>query len=333
MVTIVGRTKDMSAHPTRSRLRRGALAVLAAAGVGLSAMTPAEALGRPPVRPGEGISWGDGGQAKITTIATGEGSACSFIASPNAIGGVCVHAKGFDGPTIEEILGGDPLPECWQEKLTAQELSDLNLANGTGTSWYWNRCLAGIDRETMEIEPGGLYFGVGILPFRDDDPELVFLTPNQQAFVERFVDRGNVPTPVLVASPNPTPFVNDDVAFFNYGEDELVVDMRSAPGVQMRAKITETKVYPEGPDGPVVTCAGPGVQAEEGDTPESLPEACWHAYEQSSIGRDGDVFDAEIHVKWQVDVRIGGVWRPFHEFTKASPAMVQVNEVQALVRP
>lgn len=333
MVSTAGRSTDMTTYPTTSRLRRGALAGLAAAALALSMTTPAEAFGKPPVRPGKGVFFGSGNGTRVKTMATGNGSACSFISGPNAIGGVCVHAKGFDGPTIEEILAGDPLPDCWQEKLTPQELTDMNLAHGEGTSWYWNRCLAGIDRETMEIEPGGIYFGIGIKPFRDDDPELVFLTPNQQAFVDRFVERGNVPTPILVASPNPAPFVNEDVAFFNYGDDELVVDMRSAPGVQMRAKITQTKVYPEGPDGPVVTCDGSGAQAEEGDTPESLPEACWHTYEQSSIGRDGDVFDAEIHVQWQVDVRINGVWRPFHEFTKASPAMVQVNEVQALVRP
>lgn len=313
--------------------RRTALGLVAAAGLALTTALPAQAgLSDPPVRPGEGVSWNNGKSVEIKSMRVGPGQACTFIASPNSIGGVCVRANGYDRPSIEEVLGGDPLPECWDERLNAEELTDLNLEHGDGMSWYWHRCLTGIDPETLEIGPEGISFAIGIQPFADDDPALVFLTPNQQAFVDRFVQRGNVPAPVLVASPSPVPWVNDDVAFFNYGEDEILVNM-NAPGVQMRGKITEIMVRPEGPDGPSITCPGPGIQVEAGDTPESVPEACWHAYERSSLGLDGDHYDAEIHTKWQVDIRIGGEWRPFHEFTKAAPAMIQVNEVQALVRP
>jgi hypothetical protein len=318
---------------TTTRHRRWSAALLAAAGLALATALPAQAgLNDPPVRPGEGITWGSGGAVKVKTMQTGGGSACSFIASPNSIGGVCVRANAFTGVTIEEILGGDPLPECWDERLTDEELRDINLVHGEGTAWYWHRCLRGIDPETFEIGPDGLHFQVGIWPFADGDPELTFLTPNQQAFVERFVHRGNVPAPVLVASPSPVPWVNDDVAFFNYGDDEVSVDL-AAPGVQMRGRITEIMVYPEGPDGPAVTCPGSGVQVEADDTPQSVPDACWHAYEQSSLAQEGDAFEAEIYAKWQIDVRIGGTWRPFHEFSKGAPATVQVNEVQALVRP
>lgn len=328
------RTSGMTHRGTGRRWRRAALGAVAAVGLSASMVAPAQAgLTDPPPRPGEGITWGTGGKVKVKSMRTGNGSACSFIASPNSIGGVCVHANAFNGPSIEQILGGDPLPTCWDERLTDEELYDINLQHGDGTGWYWHRCLRGIDPETLEIEEGGLHFEIGIWPFDDNSPDLVFLTPNQQAFVDRFVQRGNVPAPVLVASPNPVPWVNDDVAFFNYGDDELAVDM-SAPGVQMRAKITEILVYPEGrTDGEPIACDGPGLQVEAGDTPESVPDACWYTFERSSLDRPGDYFDAEIHAKWQVDVRIDGVWQPFHEFSKGAPAMVMVNEVQALVRP
>ncbi|GAA5159315.1 hypothetical protein [Ornithinimicrobium tianjinense] len=315
---------------TRRARRLGGIA--AALGLTVALAAPASAgLGDPPSRPGEGITWGDGGQVKIKSMHTGNGT-CSFIASPNSLGGICVTANGVDGPSITEVLAGDPLPSCWDEKLTDQELEDTNLQHGDGTSWYWHRCLRGIDPETLEIEPGGINFGIGIWPFADDDPDLVFLTPNQQAFVDRFVSRGNVPEPVLLASPNPVPLVNQDVAFYNYGDDQIQVDM-SVPGVAMRGKITQMIVYPQGRPGPAVTCPGAGVQAQEGDTPRSLREACWYAYKESSLGRDGDYYDAEIHVKWQVDVLLDGRWQPFHSFTKGAPAMIPVNEVQALVQP
>lgn len=319
---------------TSIRRNRRIGAVLAAAGLVLATAVPAQAgLNDPPTRPGEDtVPWDDNGSVRIKTHQTGGGSACTFIASPNSIGGICVRASAFDGPTIEEVLGGDPLPECWDEKLTDEELADINLAHGEGTSWYWHRCLRGIDPETLEIDPEGLYFQIGIWPIADDSPDLVSLTPNQQAFVDRFVDRGNVPRPLLVASPSPVPWVNDDVAFFNFGDDEVSLNL-AQPGVAMRGKITEIKVFPEGPDGPVVTCPGSGIQVDADDTPQTVPDACWHAYEQSSLGREGDHFEANIYAKWQVDIRINGQWEPFHEFTKGAPSMVQVNEVQAVVRP
>jgi hypothetical protein len=92
-------------------------------------------------------------------------------------------------------------------------------------------------------------------------------------------------------------------------------------------------VYPEGRPGEAVRCSGPGVQVDEGDTPRTLRDACWHLYKASSLTQADDYFAAEIHVKWQVDVFIGGRWEPFHSFTKAAEAMIPVNEVQALVKP
>ena len=323
----------MTEHRIPRAITRG-LAVVAAAGLSLALAAPqAAALGDPPVRPGEGSSWNNGNLVRIKTYQTGDG-ACSLIASPNSIGGVCVRANAFSGPTIEEILDGDPLPECWDEPLSDEELKSINLINSEDAAWYWHRCLQGIDPETYEIGPDGIYLSVGIWPFENDDPELEFLTPNQQRFMDRFVDRGNVPAPVLLASPNPMPFVNDDVSFYNFGDDEMRVNL-SAPGVQMRAKITEMLVYPEGRDGDAepITCPGPGKQADVNDSPSTLRDACWYAYEQSSMTSPGDFFEAEVNVRWQVDARVDGTWEEFHQFTKAGTAQIPVNEVQALVRP
>lgn len=322
----------MTTLPRTRALRRG-LAGLATAGLSLALLAPqAAALGEPPVKPGDGGgSWNNGKKVRIKTYQTGDG-ACSLIASPSSIGGVCVRANAFSGVTIEEILGGDPLPECWDEPLNEEELEAANLINSEDAAWYWHRCLQGIDPETLEIEPEGIHLAVGIWPFEHGDPDLVFLTENQQRFMDRFVNRGNVPLPVLMASPNPLPFVNDDIAFYNFGDDEMRVSL-AAPGVEMRAKITEMLVYPEGREGESITCPGPGTQADADDTPQNLPDACWYAYEQSSLNRPGDFFEAEIHVKWQVDARINGHWEQFHEFTKSGTAQIPVNEVQALVRP
>ncbi|WP_130014377.1 hypothetical protein [Serinicoccus sediminis] len=283
-------------------------------------------------REGQPVVWPAENRTRIKTYQTG-GGACSLIASPNSVGGVCVSANASDGPSIREVLKGDDLPDCWHERLTEDELRDTELqAPPEGTFYYWHRCLRGIDRKTFAIEPGGLFFAVGIWIYEPDDPELTELTPNQQAFIARFVRRGNVPDPVMLSSPSAVPWVNDDVAFYNAGEDELHVDL-SIPGVEMRGRITELLVYPEGRGGPVVRCPGGGREVDEDDTPQSVPDACWHAYEQASQTQPDDAYQGEIHAQWQIDARIRGEWQPFHSFVKSGEGLMQVNEVQALVRP
>ncbi|GAA4879393.1 hypothetical protein GCM10025788_18380 [Serinicoccus chungangensis] len=311
---------------------RGAAAALAGALV-LTALSPAAQAGvNTEPREGQPVVWPSENRTRIKTYQTG-GGACSLIASPNSVGGVCVSANASDGPGIREVLKGDDLPDCWHERLTPDELRDTELqAPPEGTHYYWHRCLRGIDRKTLEIEPGGLFFAVGIWIYEPDDPELTELTPNQQAFIDRFVRRGNVPDPVMLSSPSAVPWVNDDVAFYNAGEDELHVDL-SIPGVEMRGRITELLVYPEGRGGPVVRCPGGGREVDADDTPQTVPDACWHAYEQASQTQPDDTYQGEIHAQWQIDARIQGEWQPFHSFVKSGEGLMQVNEVQALVRP
>lgn len=312
---------------------RGVLAATLSAGLLLVALPlGAQAGVNTEPREGQPVVWPSENRTRIKTYQTG-GGACSLIASPNSVGGVCVSARASDGPTIREVLKGDDLPDCWHERLTPDELRDTELPPAPeGTEYFWHRCLRGIDRKTFDIEPGGLFFAVGIWIYEPDDPELTELTPNQQAFIDRFVRRGNVPDPIMLSSPASVPWVNDDVAFYNSGEDELLVDL-SIPGVQMRGRITELLVYPEGRGGPVVRCPGAGLQVEADDTPETVPNACWHAYEQASQTQPDDAYQGEIHAQWQIDARIMGEWQPFHSFVKSGEGLMQVNEVQALVRP
>lgn len=317
---------------TRPPWRAAVTSVAAAAALLVTSAVSSQAAVNYDPRPGEPIQWGPNLKTRIKTYQTGNGSACSLIASPNSVGGVCLSASAFDGPTIEEVLDGDDLPECWQDKLTDDELEDIGLEHGDGAGWYWRRCLTGIDPKTYEIEEGGIQFAVGIWYYEDDDDELISLTENQQAFIDRFVRRGNVPQPIMLASPSPVPWVNDDVAFYNATDEQIHVDL-TIPGVEMRGRITEMLIYPEGRDGPSVKCDGAGVQVGPDDTPATVRDACWHSFEQSSETQPDDQYRGEMHVMWQIDARVNGEWEEFHTFVKSSEGVIQVNEVQALVRP
>lgn len=333
----------MRGASTRAR-RWGAVAAAVALLAGMP--TASLAVGPPkespdPVTPGQpGQHWAPGlHQSKRGSVHTGNGASCYVVSNPNYLGGVCTRANGggSDQPTIEEILDGDPLPDCWDAPLEASELDGLNLANSRELTWYWHKCLKGIDPETLRVvHERGPYFLTQLTTFVVDpgpeDEVPVELTDNQQALVDRFFRDGSIPAPFLAASPEPIPLVNQDVSFFNHGEDVVEVTVPEV-GVTMRARITGMTILPEGRPGPVLHCDGTGYEARPGETRRDHPDGCWHRYERSSLGLEDDVFQAEIHTHWTVEVGSGGTWTHFHDFTKSAFTGIAVNEVQALVRP
>lgn len=266
-------------------------------------------------------------------------SSCHVVSTSNYMGASCISVNGTGGTvlTIEELLDGDPVPECWNVRLSARELNGLRLVNGGEWTWHWHRCLEGIDPETFEVAPEGVEVITGLRPIMRDpgpgDYEVVELTDNQLDLIYRYADSASIPSPVLGVSPGPMPLVNQEVSFFNFGEDEITVGIEEV-GMTMRARITGMTVLPEGRPGPVVRCDGTGYQADPGEGPGDRPDGCWHVYERSSLDLPDDVYRAEIHTDWTVEVsQNGGPWQYFNEFTKEAYYTVGVNEVQALVVP
>lgn len=330
-------------NPTVRGTRRAALAAFLGVLLLLAPALPAHSWGTAPppspgpVSPGNGPApWGEGRPLKVKSYNVAPGTGCSLVSTSSYLGGVCVSNQGRDPISIKGLLKGDPLPDCWDVRLTREELDAMNLENSAGYGWWWHRCLHGIDPDTLEITaPEGVTFSMGIWVFAaDPQPGEEYvpyeLTVNQANLVEHFESRGNVPPPVLLASPNPVPRVNDPVSFYNSGEDQMQVTVFG--DVQMRASVEEIVVYPEGPDGPTVRCDGSGHQADPDDR-EGSGAGCWYRYPQASSTQPDGYYTAEIHARWVVETNASGQWERFHQFTKSGTALIQVNEVQALVVP
>lgn len=270
-----------------------------------------------------GASYDDGGSA------TGQVRDCSIVSSPSYLGLACGSATGDDRPTIREILDGDPLPECWHEPLTASELAALSLANDTDAVWYWERCLRGIDPETLRVGPQGVSFTAGLVSL--DPGDSVTLTPNQADLVEFHGKDGQIPAPFAAVSPSAHPRVGAWVSFFNATDPEVVVD--TGP-VVLRARVDRIEVQPLGEGaGDTVGCPGNGHQADRSDSPETHPSACWYKYQQSSAAQPDQKYDAVITAFWSVDVSAdsGATWSPFNSFSKSQVTTIPVTEIQALV--
>lgn len=325
---------------TRARVsgaRRGLrrIGVVAASALCLMSLAnaPSQAVtwGNPPQDPGGSVP----GET-VTGPTTGQVGNCSVVSSPAYLGLSCGSASG-DGLTVKQILKGDPVPGCWHEPLTEAELAAIGYENGPGASrWFWERCLKGINRKTLQIEPGGIRFTIGLVSLGPGDP-IHHLTAHQAALVEFHNDDQQIPAPVAIASPSARPRVGAWVSFFNGTEDEVTA---SAGAVQLRARITDIAVEPLGaraPDADTVRCEGTGIRAASGDTPETLPGACWYRYEKSSSGQplvtaEGQpAYPVVITATWAVDVVVGGTATPFNSFTKSQVTSLPVTEIQAIV--
>jgi hypothetical protein len=272
----------------------------------------------------------------VTGPTTGQVGNCAVVSSPAFLGLSCGSATGAL-VTAEQILDGDPVPKCWHEALTEAELAAVGYQNTPGpdgSRWYWERCLEGIDPKTYEIAPGGIRFTIGLVSIKNGDPTKS-LTHNQQELVRFHNDDQQVPAPVAISSPSARPRVASWVSFFNGTEDEVTA---SAGAVALRARITGIEVEPLGATkSDSVACEGTGIRAEAGDTPETLPGACWYRYEKSSSGQplvsDQGLpsYPVVITATWSVETVVNGVATPFNTFTKSQVTSLPVTEIQAVV--
>lgn len=325
--------------------RGGAAAVLAlVVMVGVAGQSAFAGIGKPgepstpppstsPWKPSTTTDTSSSGPAKTGTVRS-----CHIVSSSSYLGATCGGLSGGGTPaSIKAILGPDDLPDCWNEKMTDAELAALNYDNTPGpdgSSFYWRKCLKGIDPKTLKIGPDGVSFTVGWETFKNEpgpgDPKPVELTERQRRLVEMHSTDGQIPYPVAGVSPSVRPRVNQDVAFFDGTDDEVVV---RAVGVLLRAKVEKLTVEPTGAGTGTLACAGAGVVVRAGDTPSSRPEGCWYRYRQSSAGEPDSMFQAPVTAHWQVSTSVDGgrTWVPFNEFTKTSTTTVRVNEIQAVV--
>jgi hypothetical protein len=300
-------------------------------GLSLAVSAPALAFDPPGGNGGgdDDTSSGTGASYDNGEPATDQVRNCSIVSSPSYLGVACGSAKGGDGPTIREILDGDPLPECWHEPLTESELAALGHTNDEDSVWYWERCLEGIDPKTLKVGDEGVSFTVGLVSL--DPAETVTLTPNQQDLVEFQGKDGQIPAPFAAVSPTAHPRVGAWVSFFNGTDREVTVD---AGTVALRATVDRIEVQPLGEGlGDAVSCPGIGHKAVRGDSPDTHPNACWYKYEQSSAAEPDQKYPAVITAYWSVNVSEdgGATWRYFNSFSKSQVTTIPVTEIQALV--
>jgi hypothetical protein len=258
---------------------------------------------------------------------------CTVVSGPQYLGLACA-GRGNDTRTVRQILGPDPVPDCWDTRVTDTELAAMHLENQPGENgwtYYWRRCLSGVDKETKTLEPGGMQIETELVRLPNgEDPKT--LTRRQHNLVDGLGDNGNVPTPFAAISPSDHPRVGANVAFWNTSAGEVDV---TAGAVTMRARVVRTYVEPLGKDkAPRIDCAGNGTRVVRGQVPTEGDDICWYKYLRSSAAQVDDVYHVQITSHWVVDISatgLPGTFIRFDEFDKSAITRVPVTEIQALV--
>lgn len=310
----------------RTRTALGVVAALVTSAVVL-ASSPAFGWDNPPPS-GDDPTPADGD----TAAHHGNFHNCSVVSGPQYIGLACA-GNSTDTRTVKEILGPDPVPDCWDTPLTAAELSAMHLENKPGEdgwTYYWERCLTGV-RPNKTIEPGGMKIETELVRLPNDkDPKT--LTKRQHDLVDGLDGNGSVPTPFAAVSPADHPRVGQNAAFWNSSPGEMTVN---AGAVTLRAHVVRTTIEPLGKDaGARVSCDGNGTRVMRGQVPTEGDGICWYKYLRSSAAQVDDVYHVQITSHWAVDISATGApgtFVRFDEFDKSAITRVPVTEIQTLV--
>ena len=280
-----------------------------------------------PTGPSDPPPSGDGGTPTYGTVKN-----CAIVSSSSYLGMSCAGSSN-NGQTVKEILGPSDVPGCWDEALTESELAAMNVQNSPGPqgwTYYWEKCLSGIDPKTKTLEPGGISITLELVRINHGDP-VKTLDSRQQQLVDGLAQQGNIPVPVAGVSPSDHARVGQDVSFFDGTSDVVQVAVGS---VLLRAHIESLDVEPLGAGRPAkVSCPGTGIVAQPGDTPQSRPDGCWYRYVRSSAGQQNDSYPVQITAHWVVESSAdgGATFTTFNRFTKSAITRVSVTEIQALV--
>ncbi len=284
------------------------------------------------------------------TTTHGTVGSCSLYGGPNGFGVSC--ANGSDQlANIKTILAGQPLPGCWDDPLPADEQDGLDT---TKFSWYLQTCLTGIDPTTLAITSptGKPVFSVSLVWFPKDPapttcPSLspqptvnpacvITLTPPQRTLVNVESHDQVIPFPTAIPTPGGTVVVNKPIAFVDSTPTTVGPLDESDDGlgtITMKAVMTGYVVHPLGDDTTIPNCSGT-VAANAGDTPASLPAACWYTYKASSAGKGtDDQYPAFAVATWVIQYSTdgGATWTTFNTFTKTGQTPVPVKEIQTVV--
>ena len=157
--------------------------------------------------------------------------------------------------------------------------------------------------------------------------------PSPQVIARQAVDRLDLSTPVIGASPSPG--VEQLVSLPTWlwvQPDSLQPQTATAtvPGVSVTATAKPTKVTWTMGDGSKVVCRGPGTPFPEGGDPKAASPDCGYTYTKSSAGNQDSAFAVKATISWSISWDGNGQQGNLPALQTDSQTQFRVAESQAL---
>lgn len=300
--------------------------------------------GQPPVDPGGGKNGGGGSSSGGPVFGSAGG--CSLFANASSFGMSCVTGGSVvAGKSVKTVLDGDKAPNCWDELIADPGKYGMQAAPDGSYHWYMHYCISGLDVNAPVNEQPGLQLDPKLITIQTGAPDcpspqpvskegqcVMTLTSHQRQVVELgALQGGQIPPIVLVSFPSTKVRTNEQVAFENRGGDGMTkTPVYHVGGVSMWAVETAFKIYPDGPNGPAKTCDG-ATLLQQGDTPQTNPDACWWKYGQSSAQQPDQAYPFRAEADWSVMVSDANGTKVFASFEKYWDQPLPVFDIQTLV--
>lgn len=324
-----------------------ALGVVAALCTWLAAPAVAVNTNPPPTHtdpPSSSVSGGSQGDPVHTQVQN-----CSLYANSSSFGLSCLG--GGHGATatqtVKEYLKGDPIPGCWDDKISSADLvGKYELLPVPGQDYYLHTCVSGIapDDLVARLHPDvselilEIPVDAGPCPKPYTEAQtgtcLMSLTDHQQGLIDRTpLAGGQIPGITLLTLPSSRVRTNQATAFVDKavapGGSATATPHYQVGGVTMWAQMTGYRILPLGAGGPAVPCDGTADVAAD-DTPQSKPKACWWTYTASSADQPGQAYPFRAEAAWAVYYDDGTV-HTLATFTKFAQVDLPVFDIQTIV--
>ena len=323
--------------------RRSAMVAMVAVAMLLG--STGEASARPVKRP---VASGgtDSGAGDTTTKDVGK---CYVYANSGRFGPTYGTNN---GNTVQKILHGDPLPDCWDEIIPDTKLSAYGYTPGT-QPYFIHSCLTGkVDPYATPRHQPDMQINQKIIPIptnKNCDAPPPFHETSSGQCIEWLTDPekglftaplgGTIPSIVMVDHPTTKVRTNQPTAYqdvaFDFAQAQ-VIQRRTADyvagGVTMWAEMDHYYIYPYGKDDHTDAKECDGTMTLDATaTSTSAPGACWYTYPSSSHGQPGESYPFRAEADWTVYYDDGAGKTFLASFQKFDDVTVPVFDVQTAV--
>ncbi len=300
--------------------------------------------------PGSHHGAGPGNQSGSGSPTQKAVKTCSLYATSSNFGMSCITGSSGDVTTVKEILGKDPVPTCWDDRISDADLaSKYQYTQNPDAPYYLHTCITGLQLDNSLYYQPDAQLNQQVIeipkdakpcprPFTADMTGkcVMWLTHNQHQVVSATQSRAaQIPGITITTQPSTKIRTNEDIAYVDAATDENGNRITRTPdyqvgGVTMWGQLNSYKIYPYGPDGPSYPCNGTE-QVGRGDTRQTKPDACWWTYPQSSARQPNQVYPFRAEADWTVYYSTGGAAQVLAQFQKYDDLTLPVYDIQTLV--